>query len=111
MLKIVSQSLAFMTPRERAKYFSFLGLRSFVALFDLLGILAVGFLATSIALFITLGSDSSRVIEFGGLTIPAVTAQTLPVVAVLILGLFFAKAIISILLTRQLAYFLARVEA
>ena len=111
MLKIVSQSLGFMTPRERAKYFVFLSLRSFVALFDLLGILAIGFLATSIALFITLGSDSSRVIEFGGLTIPAVTAQTLPVVAVLILGLFFSKAIISILLTRQLAYFLARVEA
>jgi ATP-binding cassette subfamily C protein len=100
-----------MSSKERAKYIVFLGLRSFVALFDLLGILAIGFLATSIALFITLGSDSSRVIEFGGLTIPAVTAQTLPVVAVLILGLFFSKAIISILLTRQLAYFLARVEA
>ena len=111
MLKIVSQSLAFMSPKERAKYFVFLGLRSFVALFDLLGILAIGFLATSIALFITLGSDSSRVIEFGGLTIPAVTAQTLPFVAGIILGLFFSKAIISILLTRQLAYFLARVEA
>ena len=100
-----------MSPKERAKYIVFLCLRSFVALFDLLGILAIGFLATSIALFITLGSDSSRVIEFGGLTIPAVTAQTLPVVAVLILGLFFSKAVISILLTRQLAYFLARVEA
>lgn len=100
-----------MTPKERAKYFSFLGLRSFVALFDLVGILAIGFLATSIALFITLGSDASRVIEFGGLTVPAVTAQTLPIVAALILGLFFSKAIISILLTRQLAYFLARVEA
>ena len=111
MLKIVSQSLAFMSPKERAKYFVFLGLRSFVALFDLLGILAIGFLTTSVALFITLGSDSSRVIEFGSLTIPAVTAQTLPVVAILILGLFFSKAIISILLTRQLAYFLARVEA
>ena len=111
MLKIVSQSLAFMSPKERAKYFVFLGLRSFVALFDLLGILAIGFLATSIALFITVGSDSNRVIEFGGLAIPAVTAQTLPIVAVLILGLFFSKAIISILLTRQLAYFLALVEA
>jgi ATP-binding cassette subfamily C protein len=100
-----------MTPQERAKYFSFLALRSFVAFFDLLGILAIGFLATSIALFITLGSDSNRVIEFGGLAIPAVTAQTLPLVAVSILGLFLVKAVISILLTRQLAYFLARVEA
>jgi ATP-binding cassette subfamily C protein len=82
-----------------------------VALFDLVGILAIGFLATSIALFVTLGSDSSRVIELGGVAIPAVTAQTLPPVAVLILALFLAKAIISIFLTRKLAYFLARIEA
>jgi ATP-binding cassette subfamily C protein len=100
-----------MTPKERAKYFTFLGLRSFVALFDLVGILAIGFLATSIALFVTLGSDASRAIEFGGVNIPAVTAQTLPFVAGLILTLFLAKAMISILLTRQLAYFLARIEA
>lgn len=110
-MKTVHKALAFMTPKERAKYFTFLGLRSFVALFDLVGILAIGFLATSIALFITLGSDARRVIEFGGVTIPAVTAQTLPIVAVLILALFLAKAVISILLTRQLAYFLARIEA
>jgi ABC-type multidrug transport system fused ATPase/permease subunit len=100
-----------MTSRERAKFYVFLGLRSFVAVFDLLGILAIGFLATSIALFVTLGSDASRVIEFGGVTIPAVTAQTLPTVAAFILGLFVVKAVLSILLTRQLAYFLARVEA
>jgi ATP-binding cassette, subfamily B, bacterial PglK len=111
VLKTVQRALAFMTPKERAKYFSFLGLRSFVALFDLVGILAIGFLATSVALFITLGSDASRVIEFGGLTIPAVTAQTLPAIAILILALFLGKAVISILLTRQLAYFLARIEA
>ena len=82
-----------------------------MALFDLVGILAIGFLATSIALFVTLGSDASRAIEFGGVSIPAVTAKTLPFVAVLILTLFLAKAIISILLTRQLAFFLARIEA
>jgi ATP-binding cassette, subfamily B, bacterial PglK len=111
MLKTVRQALSFMTTHERIIYYSFLGLRSIVAIFDLLGILAIGFLATSIALFVTLGSDSTRVIEFGGLTIPAVTAQTLPLIAALILGLFIVKAIVSILLTRQLAYFLARVEA
>jgi ATP-binding cassette subfamily C protein len=111
VLRIVQRALAFMTPKERAKYFTFLGLRSFVALFDLFGILAIGFLATSIALFVTLGSDARRAIEFGGVSIPAVTAQTLPFVAGLILTLFLAKAMISILLTRQLAYFLARIEA
>ena len=107
----MQKALAFMTPAERAKYFAFLGLRSIVALFDLFGILAIGFLATSIALFVTLGSDMTRAIDFGGVSIPAVTAQTLPVVAVLILTLFLAKAVISIILTQQLAYFLARIEA
>jgi ATP-binding cassette subfamily C protein len=110
-MNTVQNALAFMSPKERAKYFTFLGLRSFVALFDLLGILAIGFLATSIALFITLGSDTRRVIDLAGITIPAVTAQTLPFVAVLILVLFLIKAVVSILLTRQLAYFLARIEA
>ena len=111
MLRTVAQALGFMTSKERLKYYSFLALRSFVAFFDLVGILAIGFLATSIALFVTLGSDSSRVIEFGGQTIPAVNAQTLPIIAGSILVLFFAKAVVSILLTRQLAYFLAHVEA
>lgn len=111
MLSSIRRALGFMTRQEKRKYFLFLGLRSFVAFFDLAGILAIGFLATSIALFITLGSDPSRVIEFGSLSLPAATAQTLPVLAALILGLFVIKAITSILLSRQLAYFLARIEA
>jgi ABC-type multidrug transport system fused ATPase/permease subunit len=111
VLKTVRKALNFMTPKERAKYNTFLGLRAFVAVFDLIGILAIGFLATSIALFISLGSDSNRLIEFAGVTLPAVTAQTLPVVAILILFLFVGKAMVAIGLTRQLAYFLAKIEA
>jgi ATP-binding cassette subfamily C protein len=111
VLKTALKALRFMTPVERSKYYLFLALRSFVATFDLLGILAIGFLATSIDLFVKLGSDTSRVIEFGGFRIPAVTAQSLPLISALILGLFVFKAVVSILLTRQLAYFLAKVEA
>jgi ATP-binding cassette, subfamily B, bacterial PglK len=111
VLKTVRKALAYMSPIERAKYYTFLALRAFVAVFDLIGILAIGFLATSIALFITFGSDSKRVVEFAGIVLPAVNAQTLPLVSGLILGLFVGKAFISIALTRQLAYFLATVEA
>jgi ABC-type multidrug transport system fused ATPase/permease subunit len=110
-LKTIVQALRFMTKRERTNYYLFLSLRSFVAVFDLIGILAIGFLATSIALFVSLGSDLSRVIEFGGVRIPAVTAQSLPLISALILALFVLKAIFSVFLTRQLAYFLAGVEA
>jgi ATP-binding cassette subfamily C protein len=100
-----------MSSSERAKYLTFLGLRAIVAVFDLIGILAIGFLATSIALFITLGSDENRVIEFAGIILPAVTAETLPIVAFFILVLFVGKTVVALALTRQLAYFLARVEA
>jgi ATP-binding cassette, subfamily B, bacterial PglK len=100
-----------MATRERAKYFTYLGFRALVSLLDVIGVLAIGFLATSIALFVTLGSDPSRVIEFGGLTLPAVTANSLPIFAGLALALFIIKAVISIALTRQLAFFLAKIEA
>lgn len=110
-MKTIGKALGFMTKRERTNYFFFLSLRSFVAVFDLIGILAIGFLATSIALFVSLGSDVGRVIEFAGLKLPAVTAQSLPLISGLILALFVLKALVSIFLTKQLAYFLARVEA
>jgi len=111
MLGTINKALGFMSSRERAKYFTFLLWRAFAAFLDLAGILAIGFLATSIALFFTQGSDPSRVVEVGGLVIPAITAQSLPVVSGLILILFISKAIASILITRRLADFLARVEA
>ncbi len=88
-----------------------MNLRALVSVFDLVGILAIGFLATSIALFVTLGSSANRVIEFAGLALPAITAQTLPGIAIGILLLFVVKAVVSILLTRTLALFLAKIEA
>jgi ABC-type multidrug transport system fused ATPase/permease subunit len=100
-----------MSLRERFTFFFFLSFRALVALLDLFGILAIGFLATSMALFITQGSDPGRVIEVGSISIPAMTLQSLPIFATLILMLFSSKAVLSILLTRQLAYFLARIEA
>ena len=100
-----------MAAKERAKYFTYLGFRALVSLLDLAGVLAIGFLATSIALFVTLGSDPGRVVEFGGLTIPAVTASSLPIFAGLALALFIIKAVLSIALTHQLAFFLAKIEA
>jgi ATP-binding cassette subfamily C protein len=111
VLKTVKRALAFLSPKERIKYFTLVSLRALVSVFDLLGILAIGFLATSIALFVTLGSSANRVIEFAGLALPAITAQTLPVVAIGILLLFVVKAVVSILLTRALAVFLAKIEA
>ena len=111
MLNVVKRALGFMKPKERAKFFFFLSLRALVALLDLVGILAIGFLATSMALIITAGNNPLRTIEIGPFSISAVNFESLPIIAGVVLILFIAKAIFSILLTRQLAYFLAKIEA
>jgi ABC-type multidrug transport system fused ATPase/permease subunit len=111
MLKAVKASLAFMTPKERSKWYFLTGLRAFLSLLDLIGILAIGFVVTSTAIFLTSGSDPNRVVEFAGLQIPAVNAQTLPLVSAAVLILFLAKALFSVLLTKRAAFFVATVEA
>ena len=100
-----------MTHKERSKWYFLTGLRALLSLLDLAGILAIGFVVTSTAIFLTSGSDPDRVLEFAGLQIPAVTAQTLPWVSAAVLFLFLAKALFSIILTRKAAFFVATVEA
>ena len=100
-----------MTPLERSRWFLLTGLRSLLSLLDLAGILAIGFIVTSTAIFLTAGSDPERVLEFAGLSIPAVNAQTLPWISGSVLALFLIKAFLSVILTKKAAFFVARVEA
>jgi ATP-binding cassette subfamily C protein len=111
MLKAVKQSLSFMTTRERTKWYLLTGARAVLSVFDLAGILAIGFVVTSTAIFLTQGSSPNRILDFAGFQIPAVTAQTLPMVAFVILLTFLAKAFLSIIITKRVAYFVATVEA
>ena len=100
-----------MTPKERSKWYFLTGLRAFLSLLDLVGILAIGFVVTSTAIFLTSGSDPDRVLEFAGLQVPAVNSQTLPWVSAAVLLLFLAKALFSVILTKKAAFFVATVEA
>lgn len=111
MLKAIKSSLAFMTSKERHVWFFLTGFRSILSVLDLAGILAIGFVVTSTAIFLTDGSNPDRVLSIAGLQIPAVNAQTLPWVAGFILGLFLAKALLSIILLKQAANFVAKIEA
>jgi ATP-binding cassette, subfamily B, bacterial PglK len=86
-------------------------LRALASLLDLVGIMLIGFLASSIALFLDQGSDPSRLIVIAGVELPAVTAGTLPWLASGIFILFVAKAGSSIFLTHRLAVLLAKAEA
>ena len=111
MLKAVKASLAFMTPKERSSWYFLTALRAMLSILDLVGILAIGFVVTSTAIFFTQGSSPGRVLEFAGFQIPAVTATTLPIVGSAILATFLAKAFFSILITKRTAYLVATIEA
>ncbi len=100
-----------MTTKERFKWYLLTGGRATLSIFDLAGILAIGFVVTSTAIFLTQGSSPDRVLEFAGLSIPAVTAQTLPIVAGAILAVFLLKAFLSIVITKKAAYHVATIEA
>jgi ABC-type multidrug transport system fused ATPase/permease subunit len=100
-----------MTPKERSKWYFLTGARAMLSILDLAGILAIGFVVTSTAIFLTQGSSPNRILDFAGFQIPAVTAQTLPFVAMLILLTFLTKAILSVVITKQAAYFVATIEA
>jgi len=92
-------------------YFSLVGARSTIAFLDLAGIAGIGYIATSVAMFITSGSDPNRHITLAGLSVPAANVKSLPFFVALILLLFSFKAVSAILLTRTLARKIALIEA
>lgn len=100
-----------MTPKERSKWYLLTGTRALLALLDLAGILAIGFVVTSTAIFLTEGSDENRVLEFAGMQIPAVNSLTLPWFSSIVLIMFLVKAYFSVALAKQAAFFVAKVEA
>jgi ATP-binding cassette subfamily C protein len=111
MIEAIKSSLEFMSAKERSVWYFLTGLRALLSLLDLAGILAIGFVVTSTAIFLTSGSDPDRTLEFIGIQFPAVNAQTLPWVSAGVLALFLAKALLSIILTKRVAFFVAKVEA
>lgn len=100
-----------MAPKERRKWFLLAFSRAGISFLDLVGILALGFVASSTVSFLSNGSDPSRFIEFAGFSLPAVTAKTLPWVAAAILAAFLSKALLALWLTRRMAFFVATIEA
>lgn len=111
VLRAIMSSLGFMSFGDRTRWFMLTGLRAALALVDLAAVFAIGLVATSVTFFLTSGSDPDRVIRFAGLDLPALNAQTLPIVAGAVLGLFLSKAFVSIVLTKKAAFLIAKVEA
>ena len=79
MLLLVKLGLNFMLPRERLVWLTLSAARSLLAVLDLAGVLAIGWVVTSTAMFLVEGSDPLRVISLGSVSLPTATAANLPI--------------------------------
>lgn len=111
MIRSIGLALRFMTVRERWKYIFFLLLRGLTSTLDLIGILAIGLLATSVALSISSSSERNNPVSIASIEIPVLRIEDLPIFVGSVLVIFTLKAVLSVLLTSRLAIFLARVES
>jgi ABC-type multidrug transport system fused ATPase/permease subunit len=111
MTKDLLASLRFLNKRERLTWIGYLFVRSSLSFLDLLGILAIGFITLSSAKFFTEGSDPSRIVKVGSLSLPALSAKSLPIFLLAVVLLFVIKAALSITLTKATANFVATVES
>jgi len=100
-----------MLVREKQKLFWLIVARCLTASLDLAGVLAVGYLGTSAAMFIAGGSDYSRTFKILGFAIPAANIRLLPFILTITLALFVGKAILAIVFTKVTATLLAVIEA
>lgn len=106
-----SFALKFMQPQERLTVGALVAGRLLAGFLDLLGVLIIGYLATSTAVFLSEGDNRSKTVTLGGFVLPAITGTTLPFFATSVLLLFLTKAILSVTLTRATAIRLAKIEA
>lgn len=109
MLKSIKLSLSFLTGIEKLVWFSLVAVRSMLALLDIAAIAAIGYLATSLGAIASGGV--SPTIEFSGIVLPKVTAQTLPILAAIIVGLFVSKSLLNIILSGWAIFFIAKIES
>ena len=111
MLKSIKISISFMTNFEKTVWFTLLTLRSALTFLDIAAIAAIGYLATSVATLISERSDVGPSLEIGGIQLPSVSVETIPIVATIILALFLSRALMAIALTKWSSFFIAKIES
>ncbi len=108
MFKSLKASLSFLTGIEKLVWFSLVVARSTLAFFDIAAIAAIGYLATSLGSIASSGIGPKVV--FAGISLPAVTSETIPLLTAIIIGLFVAKSLLNIALSGWAVFFVAKIE-
>jgi ATP-binding cassette, subfamily B, bacterial PglK len=110
VFKAVRASIGFLTPRERAKYFTLIIVRALTGILDVLGIGLIGLIASIAATGLS-GESNSKPVRVLGITLPALSGETIVLLVLAVLCIFIFKAISAILLVRGQAFFVAGVES
>lgn len=102
----IRTTLRLLTARQRLAFFVLLGARVVINFLDIAGVAAVGLLGAAGASGF-LGQNETA---FFGITVDLRTPGLLLTVMIFIAAFFFLKAILSILLARFSAFFVAKIE-
>ena len=106
VLKTINTSLRLLTPRQRLGFSLILLARVFVNFLDIAGVAAVGLLGAAGASGFLGDSEAS----FFGVSIDIRSQGALLTVMSAVAGFFFLKTLLSVLLIRTTAFFLAGIE-
>jgi len=109
VFKAIKTSISFLTGIEKLVWFSLVVARSALAFLDIAAIAAIGYLATSLG-SIASGGVGQKV-EFAGISLPAVTSETVPLLTAMIIALFVLKALLNIFLSGWAVFFVAKIES
>jgi ABC-type multidrug transport system fused ATPase/permease subunit len=109
VFKAIKISISFLTGIEKLVWFSLVVARSTLAFLDIAAIAAIGYLATSLG-SIASGEVGPK-IEFAGISSPPVTSETIPLLTLVIIGLFVLKSLLNIALSGWAVFFVAKIES
>lgn len=111
MRSSLALTLRFLTSKERVRFFLLVGFRALASLLDLMGVVALGLVATALASMVANPSSGSTSPTVLGITLSLTDPKNLGLSLLLILILFISKALVSFLLTGSIALLVATVEA
>jgi ABC-type multidrug transport system fused ATPase/permease subunit len=103
------RALGFLTVRERLAFSGLVFARMLTGVLDVVGILLIGFIAGGLATRANVGA-SGEPVTLLGIEVPFLEASALFAIVCVVLAVFLVKAILAILLTRILTYFVSGIE-
>lgn len=110
MITALKSSFKFLLANEKAMFWSLLVFRSSINLLDVIAVVGIGYVATSIASALSPGYEPQHAFNLGPISVPFATLTTLPTVTLAIFFLFTLKSIFSATSTSIMATNIARIE-